>query len=209
MKNIITVRDKIVYFVTMLGANFLASVAIVLLMSILSKSNDRNIIIKNYRLFAVIFAIIGIGVTCLVTFLYFRSKLPDIFVSDIENSDSIKVIFKNFCLWVMPGEIIRLILAIIPTKPGNLFGYRFFDGFFAMPANLVYDWFYLMPQKRLGVIRESGYNFTDNALFFLIYLIYFTVTIAALFLLFKQLWKENEAAKKKEVKIRMDYDSVK
>lgn len=209
MKNRITVRDKIVYFCTMLGANLLGSVAIILIMSILSKSNDRNIIVQNYRLFAVIFAIIGIGVACLVTFLYFRSKLPDIFVSDIENADSIKVIFKNFCLWVLPGEIIRFILATLPTKPGSMFGYRFFDGFFAMPANLVYDWFYLMPQKRLEVIRESGYTFADNALFFLIYLICFTVTVAALFLLFKQLWKENEAAKKKEVKIRMDYDSVK
>lgn len=209
MKNRITVRDKIVYFCTMLGANLLGSVAIILIMSILSKSNDRNIIVQNYRLFAVIFAIIGIGVACLVTFLYFRSKLPDIFVSDTENADSIKVIFKNFCLWVLPGEIIRFILATLPTKPGSMFGYRFFDGFFAMPANLVYDWFYLMPQKRLEVIRESGYTFADNALFFLIYLICFTVTVAALFLLFKQLWKENEAAKKKEVKIRMDYDSVK
>lgn len=209
MKNRITVRDKIVYFCTMLGANLLGSVAIILIMSILSKSNDRNIIVQNYRLFALIFAIIGIGVACLVTFLYFRSKLPDIFVSDIENADSIKVIFKNFCLWVLPGEIIRFILATLPTKPGSMFGYRFFDGFFAMPANLVYDWFYLMPQKRLEVIRESGYTFADNALFFLIYLICFTVTVAALFLLFKQLWKENEAAKKKEVKIRMDYDSVK
>lgn len=209
MKNRITVRDKIVYFCTMLGANLLGSVAIILIMSILSKSNDRNIIVQNYRLFAVIFAIIGIGVACLVTFLYFRSKLPDIFVSDTENADSIKVIFKNFCLWVLPGEIIRFILATLPTKPGSMLGYRFFDGFFAMPANLVYDWFYLMPQKRLEVIRESGYTFADNALFFLIYLICFTVTVAALFLLFKQLWKENEAAKKKEVKIRMDYDSVK
>lgn len=209
MKNLITVRDKIVYFVTMLGANLLASVAIILLLSILSKSNDRNIIIKNYRLFAVIFAIIGIGVACLVTFLHFRSKLPDIFISDIENADSIKVIFKSFCSWVLPGEIIRFILATLPTKPGSMFGYRFFDGFFAMPANLVYDWFYLMPEKRLAVIRESGYTFADNALFFLIYLIYFAITIAVLFLIFKQLWKENEVKKKNEVKIRMDYDSVK
>ena len=90
-----------------------------------------------------------------------------------------------------------------------MFGYRFFDGFFAMPANIAYDWFYLMPQKRLAVIRESGYTFTDNALFFLIYLIYFAITIAVLFLLFKQLWKENEVKKKNEVKIRMDYNSVK
>lgn len=209
MKNRITVRDKIVYFVTMLGANLLGSVAIILLLSILSKSNDRNIIIKNYRLFAVIFAFIGIGVACLVTFLHFRSKLPDIFVSDIENADSIKVIFKSFCSWVLPGEIIRFILATLPTKPGSMFGYRFFDGFFAMPANLVYDWFYLMPEKRLAVIRESGYTFADNALFFLIYLIYFAITIAVLFLIFKQLWKENEVKKKNEVKIRMDYDSVK
>ena len=209
MKNRLTARDKIVYFCTMLGANLLGSVAIILLLSILSKSNDRNIIIKNYRLFAVIFAFIGIGVTCLVTFLHFRSKLPDIFVSDIENADNIKVIFKNFCLWVLPGEIIRFILATLPTKPGSMFGYRFFDGFFALPANLVYDWFYLMPEKRLAVIRKSGYSFTDNALFFLIYLIYFAITIAVLFLIFKQLWKENEVKKKNEVKIRMDYDSVK
>ena len=209
MKNKITARDKIAYFATMLGANLLGSIAIILILSILSKSNDRNTIIKNYRLFAVIFALIGIGVTCLVTFLYFRSKLPDIFVSDIENADNIKVIFKNFCSWVLPGEIIRFILATLPTKPGSMFGYRFFDGFFAMPANLVYDWFYLMPEKRLAVIRESGYTFADNALFFLIYLIYFAITIAVLFLLFKQLWKENETAKKNEVKIRMDYNSVK
>ena len=209
MKNKITARDKIAYFATMLGANLLGSIAIILILSILSKSNDRNTIIKNYRLFAVIFALIGIGATCLVTFLYFRSKLPDIFVSDIENADNIKVIFKNFCLWVLPGEVIRFILATLPTKPGSMFGYRFFDGFFALPANLVYDWFYLMPEKRLEVIRESGYTFADNALFFLIYLIYFAITIAVLFLIFKQLWKENEVAKKKEVKIRMDYDSVK
>ena len=209
MKNKITAREKISYFATMLGANLLGSIAIILILSILSKSNDRNTIIKNYRLFAVIFALIGIGVTCLVTFLYFRSKLPHIFVSDIENADSIKVIFKNFCSWVLPGEVIRLILATLPTKPGPFFSYRFFDGFFAMPANIAYDWFYLMPQKRLAVIRESGYTFTDNALFLLIYLIYFSISIAVLFLLFKQLWKENETAKKNEVKIRMDYNSVK
>ena len=209
MKNKITAYNKIGYFITMLGANLLGSIAIILILSILSKSNDRNTIIKNYRLFAVIFALIGIGVTCLVTFLYFRSKLPHIFVSDTENADNIKVIFKNFCSWVLPGEIIRFILATLPTKPGSMFGYRFFDGFFALPANLVYDWFYLMPKKRLAVIRESGYTIADNALFFLIYLIYFAITIAVLFLIFKQLWKENETAKKNEVKIRMDYDSVK
>ena len=209
MKNKITAYNKIGYFITMLGANLLGSIAIILILSILSKSNDRNTIIKNYRLFAVIFALIGIGVTCLVTFLYFRSKLPHIFVSDTENADNIKVIFKNFCSWVLPGEIIRFILATLPTNPGSMFGYRFFDGFFALPANLVYDWFYLMPKKRLAVIRESGYTIADNALFFLIYLIYFAITIAVLFLIFKQLWKENEVKKKNEVKIRMDYDSVK
>jgi hypothetical protein len=66
-----------------------------------------------------------------------------------------------------------------------------------------------MPNNRLEIIRKSGYTFADNALFILVYLIYFIVYIGILFLIFWRIWKENETARKNEVKLYMDYDQVK
>ena len=207
-KKNLTVYDNLAYIGIMLIANLIAAVAMLLLISILGKSNDRDMIIENYKLFAVIFAFVGVVASSLVMSFYFKRKLPSI---DFSNSEEggIKAIIKNFCLLVLPGEILRFVFASIPTNPGSMFGYRFFDGFLAMPSNLLYDWFYLMPNDRLEIIRKSGYTFADNALFILVYLIYFIVYIGILFLIFWRIWKENETARKNEVKLYMDYDQVK
>ena len=48
-----------------------------------------------------------------------------------------------FLSTVLVKEIIRFVLVSIPTSPGKLFGFRFFDGIFAIAPNFIYDQFYV------------------------------------------------------------------
>ena len=202
MRKNISLYDSLGYIVFMIIANLSGSVAIILLMSVVGKSNDRELIIKNYKVFAVLFALVGSVVTTGVMALYFKRKLQNMNLAKCQ--DNYKAIFKNFCLLALPGELLRLVLSIIPTKPGNMFGYRLFDGFLAFPPNLIYDWTYVMPNNRLEEIRKLGYTASDNIIFIVIYLIYFAVIVSVLFFVFLLIWRNLEKAYKNEIKIRMD-----
>lgn len=207
MKKAIHLYDSLGYFAFMIIANLAGTVATLLLISILGKTNDRDIVVKNYKLFAIIFAFIGIAITIAIIAFYFKRKLSKIF--PIETETKRTDILKNCALLVLPGEILRFILSAVSMTPGNMFGYRFFDGFLAFAPNLVYDWFYLVPNNRLEDIRKFGYTFTDNSLFLVIYFIYFIVVVGVLFFVFSKMWKNIDKAHKNEIKIRMDPSQMK
>ena len=90
-----------------------------------------------------------------------------------------------------------------------MFGFRFFDGIFAIAPNFLYDQFYITPYNRRADIWESGYTFADNAVFFGIYFLYFIITVAVLYFVFAYAWKQYEEARKNEVRIRMDPEQMK
>jgi len=188
----ITKKTHFFYFCMMLFANLIGAISMLLLVSFLGKTGARDFFVRNYKVFAVVYALVGIAISNFIMFLYFKRKAIPNMLSNNECKPNTKEIKKIFCLLVLPSEIIRFILTSLPTRPGGLCGYRFFDGFFAMPANLLYDQFYLMPNNRLEIIRETGYTFVDNALFILVCLLYFALNTTILYFAFLFIWKKYE-----------------
>ena len=207
----VTILDTFVYVIVMFLANAIGTLATFLLNAVIMNLVPLEGTEKLYPMFVALYAAVGIAVTIFVTRFYFRYKISDIVPKKHEYGDRQKLILSNYLYMVLPGEILRFILASLPTKPGILLGrgYRFFDGLFAFPANFVYDRVYLMPQGRFSSILEHGYTFTDNILFIMIYLVYFVLSLFLLYLVFSKVWDKYEEERKNEFKIHMDPEQMK
>lgn len=207
MKKSITAHTCLGYTLFSAAANLAGAIAMLILLYFVSKSNDADLIRQHYVIFSLLDAAVAMAVTALLTGLYFHRKMPD--VLSHEGDASPAYILKCFCRWVLPGEIVRLILCSLPTKPGMMFGYRFLDGFFALVPNYLWDMFYVIPNNRLDSMRELGYSATDNLVFLAIYTVYLAVLLIVYFFLFKTIWRAAETARRNEVKLHMNPDQMK
>ncbi len=206
----VTILDSVIYCIVMFAANIVGTFSIFLFNAIVRVLIGVEGMGKFYGFLLALYAAVGIAATVFVTRFYFRYKISEIVPK--KNTDSSWKLILSSCLFmVLPGEILRFILASLPTEPGVLLGrgYRFFDGLFAFPANFVYDRIYLMPNNRTMSISEAGYTFMDNFLFIMVYLVYFIITIALLYLIFSRVWRRYEDERRNEVKIHMDPEQMK
>ena len=121
-----------------------------------------------------------------ITSIYFNRTLKVEANAEIDN----KTIFRSFLSTVLVKEIVRFVLVSIPTSPGKLFGFRFFDGIFAIAPNFIYDQLYITTNGLHSVIREKGYSFADNIVFIAVYLIYFLVNMVLLYFVYLHIWKK-------------------
>ena len=207
MKKKINTRDGFGYILFMTLANLAGAAAMLVFMYFVSKSNDTDLVNQYFVPFSLLVASIAVATSALITGIYFHRKLPDIIPT--EGNTGSKNILTSYLRLVLPGEILRFILCSIPTKPGMMFGYRFFDGFLALAPNYLWDMFYVIPKGRMEHIRKIGYSGTDNLVFLAFYLAYLVVILAVYFFLFKRAWQAEETTRKNEVKLRMDPDQMK
>ena len=207
----VTILDTFVYVIVMFLANAIGTLATFVLNAIIMNLVPLEGIEKLYPMFVALYAAVGIAVTLFITRFYFHHKISAIVPKKYEYRDRQKLILNNYLFMVLPGEILRFILASLPTKPGDILGrgYRFFDGLFAFPANFVYDRVYLMPNNRIPNIIEQGYIFLDNILFIMIYLVYFVLSLFLLYLVFSKVWDKYEEQRKNEFRIHMDPEQMK
>jgi len=204
-----TVLDCFIYGIVMMVSNLAGTLAMLFVMLLLKESVGQEAVSRNYAIFTIVFSTTAIAVAMILTRLYFKYKIPDIMPKQTDKYDTLKMIRSNYLFIVLPAEIIRMILSVLPIPPGKTFGYRFIDGFFAIAPNLTYDQFYMAPNHRLESIRESGYTLADNAIFFVVYLLYFIITIAVMYFVFSDVWKKYEESRKNDVRIRMDPEQMK
>lgn len=207
MKERITPRTCLGYMAIMTLANLVGAAAMLLVSYFFSKSNDVELIRRHYILSSLLTAAIQMAATALITGIYFHRTMPDLLPPDDDTSRS--DILKHFCRLVLPGEMIRTVLCSLPTKPGMMFGYRFFDGFFALAPNYLWDMFYVIPNNRLGDMREFGYSAADTLVFLAFYVVCLAVLLTAYFWIFRAVWKTAEATRKSQVKLRMDPEQMK
>lgn len=200
----------------MIIANIVGTVGCFLFMMIIRVlGGDRGLLsIKEHGWLVCIVPVLIISavamvVTALVTRFYFSYKIPDILPRNNDDASERQNIWRNFAFMVLPAEIIRMVAASTCTVPGQMFGYRLFNGFFTIVPNFLFDQFYLTPTGRLSQIRETGYTMGENILFVGIYLIYFACTIGVLYLVFSRVWKKCVDVRNSEVKLRMDPEQIK
>ena len=164
---------------------------------------------KNTNMIAITLTPIASNSTMLIPEISAPYKIADIAPKITEEYDSLPTMRSNFRFMVLPAEIFRMVLHLLPLAPGRQFLYRFADGFFAFVPNFLFDQFYMSPNSLHERIREYGYTLTDNAVFAGIYILYFLLTITVLYFVFAYAWKQYEEARKNEVRIRMDPEQMK
>lgn len=204
----VTALDSFVYGIVMLLANAAGLGAVLLFLKMLLTMGAREVIVGNWLYTVVLFAVLlAFAAEVLVTFLYFRYKAGDHYDSSMTAAG----VRRNYCFLVLPAEIVRFVLGVLPLKPGSTFGYRFCDGIFTFIPSYVHDQFYMTPNGRLESIREAGYTFTDNITFFLTYLVYFAVTCIVVYLVYRLVWEHRgrTLAHEDEFKLRMDPEQMK
>ena len=204
-----TVLDCFVYGIVMFISNLAGTLSMLLLMLLLKYTIGHELVMKIYAVIVFACTFISIAVAVILTRLYFKHKMSDIVPKQDTEYDAKKLIPSNYYFMVLPAETLRMILSILPLPPGKTFGYRFIDGFFAIAPNFTYDQLYMVPNNRLESIRESGYTFADNAVFFVFYLVYFIINIAFLYFVFRDVWNKYEDERKNEVRITMDPEQMK
>ena len=207
----VTILESATYTIVMLLANVAGTLFLFLFNAIVKQLIGDEGMEKFYVFLVALFAVVGMAVSLLLIRFYFRYKIPDIVPKNSGDQDKRKLILKNFLFMVLPGEILRFILASLPTRSGYILGrgYRFFDGIFAFPPNFVYDRIWLMPNNRMQSIDKYGYTFTDNILFIAVYLVYFILNLFLLYLIFSRVWNQYEKERNNEFKIHMDPEQMK
>jgi len=177
------------YFMVMMGSNLAGTAAMVIFMLALKSLPFHEIFIQNYFLY-ILLLIVSVSVAVItsiyITSIYFSRTLK--VEANTENDN--KTILKSFLSTVLVKEIIRFVLVSIPTSPGKLFGFRFFDGIFAIAPNFIYDQFYITTHGLHSTIWERGYSLTDYLVFIAIYLIYFVVNMFILYFVYLWIWKK-------------------
>ena len=121
-KRSVTALDTVKYGVVMMLANLGGTIAALVVLSLLrTVTSDRLLVL-------VLFLAVLIAGTPILTWLYFRYKIPDIVPKCGDGVSSRRMIFDTFLRVVLPAEIMRWILVSLPTEPGHIleFGYRFF-----------------------------------------------------------------------------------
>lgn len=204
-----TVLDCIIYFILMAAANVAGALSLILVLYLVKMTAGQAAAARQYVIVTIVSAVAAIVVTALLTYLYFRYKIADIAPKITEEYDSLPTMRSNFRFMVLPAEILRMVLHLLPLAPGRQFLYRFADGFFAFVPNFLFDQFYMSPNSLHERIREYGYTLTDNVVFAGIYILYFLLTITVLYFVFAYAWKQYEEARKNEVRIRMDPEQMK
>jgi hypothetical protein len=211
-----TISDSFSYGIVMVIANIAGTIGLFIFMMILRALCGDSVVFSVQvhgwllcSLLDLIISAVAMVVTALVTRFYFSYKIPDILPRNNDNALEQQSIWRNFAFMVLPAEIIRMVAASTCTVPGQMFGYRLFNGFFTIVPNFLFDQFYLTPTGRLSQIRETGYTMGENILFVGIYLIYFACTIGVLYLVFSRVWKKCVDVRNSEVKLRMDPEQIK
>ncbi len=187
----VTIPDAILYGLLMFAANFVSSYTAILSFNLLGKLLGINAPVSDLSQavpILVLDAAAAFAVVLLADFLFFRANMEK-WTKPSFSPESLRI---NFAVLVLPAELLRFLLSMISTKPGTLFGYRFFDGFFTFLPSFLHDQLYLTPHNRLESIRTSGFSSGDTLTFFLYYLGYFLVTCTALYFLFRYLWQKQE-----------------
>ena len=211
-----TISDSFSYGIVMVIANIAGTIGLFIFMMILRALCGDSVVFSVQvhgwllcSLLDLIISAVAMVVTALVTRFYFSYKIPDILPRNNDNALEQQNIWRNFAFMVLPAEIIRMVAALTCTVPGQMFGYRLFNGFFTIVPNFLFDQFYLTPTGRLAQIRETGYTMGENLLFSGIYLVYFVLTIGVLYFVFSRVWKKCANDRNNEVKLRMDPEQMK
>ena len=188
-------------------ANLAGTIVLLFLMLIIKKVFALDYMPRSFGRVVPVFAAVSMAGTPAVTFFCFRYKIPSFVPRRDKGNAERKTILRN----LLPAEFLRAVLASLPTKPGVIlgFGYRFFDGIFAIAPNFMYDQIYLVPQNRLESIRDHGYITQDNRVFIAVYLVYFVLNLFLQYLLYTKIWKKYEEARNNEVRITMDPEQMK
>ena len=207
----VSVNESMVYCVLMFMANAAGTFAVFLFNFLVKKLVGSEKAAWFYGFYVACCAAVGIAASLFLIRFYFRYKIPGIVPKRTDEQDRRKVILSSFLFMTLPGELLRFVLASLPSKSLFIFGfgYRFFDGLFAFPPNFVYDRIYLMPNNRMQSIDKYGYTATDNLLFAAVYLVYFLLNLFLLYLVFARAWNRYEEERRNEVRIRMDPEQMK
>lgn len=211
----ITIADSFVYTLVMIIANIAGTVgliaSLIIVRTLVGVQAFYSIHGDEWLWFVpfiLLISFVAETVSILVTRFYFSYKIPDILPRG-EDALEGKNIWGSFSFLVLPAEILRLIMAILCSKPGRMFGYRLFDGVLTIVPNFLFDQFYITPAGRLDGIRDAGYTVGENFIYLGINLVYFAIVIGALYFVFSRVWKNSVNARSKEVKLRMDPEQMK
>ena len=157
-----TISDSFSYGIVMVIANIAGTIGLFIFMMILRALCGDSVVFSVQvhgwllcSLLDLIISAVAMVVTALVTRFYFSYKIPDILPRNNDNALEQQNIWRNFAFMVLPAEIIRMVAASTCTVPGQMFGYRLFNGFFTIVPNFLFDQFYLTPTGRLSQIREA------------------------------------------------------
>jgi len=191
LRRTVTFPDAILYGLLMFAANFVSSYTAILSFNLLGKLLGITAPVSDLSQAIPILVLdmgVAFAVVLLADFLFFRTNMEK-WTKPSFSPESLRI---NFAVLVLPAEFLRFLLCMVSTKPGSLFGYRFFDGFFTFLPSFLHDQLYLTPHNRLESIRTNGFSSGDTLTFFLYYLGYFLVTCTALYFLFRHLWEKQE-----------------
>ena len=128
--------------------------------------------------------IINLITTAVLAFAVMSRMVP----RQYQDSEESNFWLKNALVFIVLGEILRFILCI--SKLGNVNS----TGKFAVLPTAFYEALYLEGTDRFAQVRnQNSYIFSDVAIYFVCYLIYFAVYLALLLVLYRHFWMKGKA----------------
>ena len=173
--------DCAVYAVFNIAANYIGS-GIVMIAGGYLLSLFRIPVISE--IFAIVFN--TLAPVAILAFLFHR-RVSYHFIKE----STMQTVMKSYLLYVITGEIVRLIICIVPIF-GRILPFSTFGVLTAGGANMLFSFYSGLADRTLAIGSQREYIVWDFIVYFFVHIIYLAVYMLASFVVYRFFWNRAE-----------------
>lgn len=106
-----------------------------------------------------------------------------------------RTVLKSYLLYVIPGEIVRLIICIVPIF-SKILPFSTFGVLTAGGANMLYSFYVGISGRTLAIGSYKQYIAMDFIVYFFVHIVYLALYMLASFFVYRYFWNKAEDAHK-------------
>lgn len=181
----VTKSDCLVYAIFNIAANYIG-IAISAIVLGLTLKLGRIPVISD--IFYIAFSTVAPIVV--LAFLFHR-KAPTHYIKE----SNTQTVLKSYLRFVIPGEIVRLIICMVPVF-SKILPFSTFGVLTASGANMLYSFYESLSGRSLAIGSYKQYIAMDFIVYFFVHIVYLAVYMLASFFVYRYFWNKAEEAYK-------------
>lgn len=177
--------DCAVYAIFNIAANYIGCALSGILLSLILQLGRIPVITDIFGI-----ALATAAPVAVLAFLFHR-RVPYHYIKE----STPRTVLKSYLLYVIPGEIVRFIICIVPVF-GKILPFSTFGVLTAGGANMLYSFYTGLSGRNLAIGSYKQYIAMDFIVYFFVHIVYLAVYMLASFFVYRYFWNKAEDAHK-------------